>query len=339
MSTFSWLNNIYKKFKSNNYIDINSNGVRSMSIYNTEQNFIVLIEYNPLVFYDVIEFLNYASNSRLKILISHSNREVLEQEESRMDIKPRKNYKFVENRYYLIISGEPGDYANALEYIPLSNIIMENIMQEVYQNISSTEFNDYIKDNVISLDSFKYKKVRPNYDELKSINNDLLENHIMYYDDIETIKSRLPSCVSTLDLASIIHLYFNKDFSNRIDYLYINATDLINKYHTLSLLESNKNTNMTSQLATTIMHIKLLKPLWEIILPYYDENNLDLLTILSSPIYLKSELDEDDLSYADLPISKLDQIFQETYDKFNNPSIDSAIYKNIDEVLTNNTKE
>ena len=61
---------------------------------------------------------------------------------------------------------------------------------------------------------------------------------------------------------------------------------------------------------------------------------IENLSAVTKPIYLRSDEDEEDELTADLPIEALDEIFQQEYDRFVNPTADAGVeYEDIDERL------
>lgn len=329
-----WLKNLFGYV-----VRITTSAIRCTTIYNTEKNFIVLIQYGSQHFYDVMEFINCANRAGLKIILAHnadiSNQSDMLPVESGLETKVPA--KIINHRYYMLVSGEPTNYANIAHYLSLSNPVYDAILTEAYQHITSTAFSKLIEDHVLNEDSFKYIRVRPPYDELQMVVNPINDTGVTYHDDVNLILSKLPNCFDAIDIARIIHIYTNSHWSNGLSE-YVCADKLIDKLFTYKNGETN-----TDEYANLSIHISLLRPLYARLVPEFSAvtSSTDCLAILSYPIYLREgsnsagdDADGIDASSGALDARQVDELFTQQYDRFTLPTADNMTnYKSLDEVL------
>lgn len=308
--------------------------LRALTIYNTELNSIILVQFGIDEFYDAISFVSIATKAGIKVIVSQYVEVVIP--ENPKTVSPNIPLKHINHKYYILISGTPNQYCETMKYISLENKIITTIFQEIYKNMSSTSFQSLIDDYMISEDSFTYKRVTPKYDKLATINTPTTKRGIIQYDDISYIKTKLPNVFNMLDVASMIHIYLGEIWG---DESYITATDAVK-----NLFEYRNAETDIDKYNSTVANIKLLSPLYREIIPEFGRSdNIDDLAILIYPVYKReiddTESDDDNEPYIDtgsIPMSELDVIFQQEYDRFTMPTAEySDIYKPIDEVMRN----
>ena len=312
--------NILKIFKKKDNID--NEKIYTRVLYNSRYNFIELISYSSKQFYDAIELLSAINKiskkyTGMNIIISHSakERELTEEEQQDFDIK---KVDIIDNRYYLLISGSPEEYANIFYHIDLSNEIFKAIIEDIYQYCSSPYFKEYIDYGIIDFNKFKYKNIAPKYDkyiELKHAN--LPSNKTFWADDINKIIDALPECFYRIDLANIIKIYTSEDGGKHVG----NFTNMQQIVEYAELDDPRYSIFKTLASATS-------KPLFSKII---NEPCRETLNILTSPLFMREDLE--DLYSGNMPTEELDIIFQQEYDRFTQVTADFTQYEDIDEQL------
>ena len=283
--------------------------LNALVVYNTDSNFIVLIQYGQDHFYDAIEFVNCANNASLKIIASQSAQEEPQLlEDHSISIRPMRIYN---RRSYLLVSGTTHNWCGLYDYIDRTNPMMEKVTDLIYQNCTSTDFDILIKYGVLDEDKFRFRRIKSQaYDTLESVFNPVRKASIRF-DNISKIMSKLPDCFSSRDLLSIIHIY--KEDSDQ----YSTAYDLL-------LDVARKDSE------SVVLYKILSDPLYG---HFMKNHNLQALTTLLYPIYLREDLTDDDFIIGDVSFEDLDELFKRQYDKYSMPTIDNTEYydKDVDE--------
>jgi len=283
--------------------------LNALVVYNTDSNFIVLIQYGQDHFYDAIEFVNCANNASLKIIASQSAQEEPQLlEDHSISIRPMRIYN---RRSYLLVSGTTHNWCGLYDYIDRTNPMMEKVTDLIYQNCTSTDFDILIKYGVLDEDKFRFRRIKSQaYDTLESVFNPVRKASIRF-DNVSKIMSKLPDCFSSRDLLSIIHIY--KEDSDQ----YSTAYDLL-------LDVARKDSE------SVILYKILSDPLYGHFMKNHD---LQALTTLLYPIYLREDLTDDDFIIGDVSFEDLDELFKRQYDKYSMPTIDNTEYydKDVDE--------
>jgi hypothetical protein len=76
----------------------------------------------------------------------------------------------------------------------------------------------------------------------------------------------------------------------------------------------------------------MMGALLKYVYPYFMVNpTVDSLTILNAPLFMKEDMT--DLMEGNVPIEELDELFQQDYDRFVQPTADAIEYENIDEQI------
>lgn len=302
---------MFEKFKrliSKKIIDDKAE-LNALVVYNTDSNFIVLIQYGQDHFYDAIEFVNCANNANLKIIISQSAQEEPQLlEDHSISIRPMRIYN---RRSYLLVSGTTHNWCGLYDYIDRTNPMMEKVNELIYQNCTSTDFDILIKYGVLDEDRFRFRRIKSQaYDTLESVFNPVRKASIRF-DNVSKIMSKLPDCFSSRDLLSIIHIY--KEDSDQ----YSTAYDLL-----LDVARKDSESVVLYKLLSDPLYGHLVK-----------NHDLQALTTLLYPIYLREDLTDDDFIIGDVSFEDLDELFKRQYDKYSMPTIDNTEYydKDVDE--------
>ena len=307
--------------------------VQSKVIYNTKFNVIILIQYYDANLYSAMQFLNNANKVGLTTLISHYaevNKEDEEVNNSEGKIKINIPIEYINQKYYMLISGTPEQYAELYKYLDLSNTLLDSITLEIYNNISSTPFDEIITTGVLIEDEFKFSKRAAEYDKLVHAPNKLKDFDI-HYDDFNLIMSRIPNTFEAISVVGLIHIYETEP--DLINGTYENPIEIVKKMFEATNHYDNHEGQETYFLNREL--ILALSQLYDAIAPeLIDTNNIDTLYTLIAPIYMIEEFEDDVLSTGEVSPEKLDDIFQQEYDRFTNPLADSDIlYVNVDEKI------
>ena len=320
----SLLHKIFKKYKN-----VNSAKLQSKVIYNSVNNFIILISYGDADFYSVIEFTSALTelNDSINIVTSHTatKEESIENE----DNFSKKAITIINNRYYLLIGGSSEQYAKLFDVVPQSNAVLKCITKDIYHNRDSSSFKSLIELGVLDLSRFKYQNVIPNiYDNNKKYYyNDLFHG---WYDDFKGIMSLLPVSFSAVDVSRLIYIYAD---INKADLLAMRLPEFIDDV----LGEKNGSVRMHYNVGIRdffyrtyeILHASYL---FDNIIPNSD---LDILSVIIAPIYMREELNEEDRINGDISLDKMDDLFKQDYDRFTQPTAEYIEgYEDIDEVLS-----
>lgn len=312
------------KLKKKNTVDNYDDKLRSLVVYNTRYNLILLLSYGPDHFYDVLDFIGTINNMneapvyKLTVLLSNTAVETpIEENEESFD---KKTVKLINNKYYALISGTPEAYAKLYDYIDLSNEVLSEITKDIYNNCDSSKFKYLIDANVLTFGNFRYKNVMPKYDRRAHYNNTLNLN-TNEYDDVAYILSKIPNTYSRLDLCKIIMVDYAQDPKNNYP---MSAATVVYK----ALLYKDGDNGFFK-----VLFDLLCDNLFQNIV---DNPSLDTLAVMHTPIYLREDETEEALT-ADLPVDKLDEMFQQEYERFNDPTYGSGVeYEEIDERIEDN---
>jgi len=309
---YEFFNHIFNKE------NIDDGKLRSKVIYNTRHNLIILISYASKNFYSAIEFIAAIKNTKLKLIISNSSKErqLTEEELEEFD---KKTVSLIDNRYYILLSGTPEEYANMVNYMDLNNEIFELLVDDFYHHCSSTIFNEYINYGIFDRSKFIYKDVVPsNYNKLVNFSsNELPKGRTYFRDDLKYILDRLPDSFLTIDIAQCINYYQSFDLGKHYEYLF-NVNELV------KTVIDNKSPNV--DFCNDI--VKASNIVFKLIVP---DPCVETLEILNAPIFLRENLE--DVYSAAVPIEELDEIFQQDYDRFTQITAGESEYEDIDEQI------
>lgn len=323
----SFFNRLFKKTE-----EISTDKLQSRIIYNSQANFIILISYGAKDFYSVIEFTSALSelHDSVNVITSHTatEEEAIENENS----FSKKAIKIINNRYYLLIGGSSEQYAKLFDTVPQSNTVLKCIIQDIYHNRDSAPFSSLIELGILDLNRFKYQNIVPNiYDRLKEY-SDYADNVFHgWYDDFREIMSKLPSSFSAIDVARLIYIY--AALPNTADLLTMRLPEFISD----TLGEKNGSVDMHYNVAIRDFFFNTYSILFHLcffdsIIPYAD---LDILSVITVPVYMREELNEEDRINGDIPLDKMDELFQQDYDRFTQPTAEYTDgYEDIDEIAT-----
>lgn len=326
----SFLNKLFRKTEV-----ISSDKLQSRVIYNSQFNFIILISYGAKDFYSVIEFTSalteiYQGNGGISIVISHA---AIEEE----PVEDENNFSkrpvtIINNRYYMLIGGAPFFYNKLFDVVPPSNAILRCIIQDIYHHRSSSDFKELINLGVLNSNNFKYQNVVPdNYDKLKKYTGDDSKVIAGGFDDFDKIMSRIPSSFSAIDVARLIYInaftpHIPAPFFMRLPEF---ISDTLGEKNG-SVSRCYSGITLRDFFARTYQAIE--QPLLSHIIPNPD---LTMLSILTVPLYMREELNEEDRINGDIPLDKMDEIFQQDYDRFNQPTAEYIEgYEDIDEIVS-----
>ena len=321
----SFFNRLFKKTE-----EISTDKLRI--IYNSQANFIILISYGAKDFYSVVEFtsaLSGLSNS-INVVTSHTATEEAPIENE--DNFSKKAITIINNRYYLLIGGSSAQYAMLFDVIPQSNAILRCITQEIYHNRDSSPFSSLIELGILDLGRFKYQNIVPNiYDKPKEYSDHIDKLFYGRYDDFKKIMSKLPSSFSAIDVARLIYIY--AALPNTSELLTMRIPEFISD--TLGekngSIDMHYNVSIRDFFSNTYALLSQLC-LFDSIIPNAD---LDILSIITVPIYMREELNDEDRINGDIAIDKMDELFQQDYDRFTQPTAEYTDgYEDIDEIAT-----
>lgn len=319
------LKTVFKKLK-----EVHNDKIQSRVIYNTKQNFIILISFGNTYFYSVLEFISGVNSMHekngMEVILSHTATEVEQTEDE--DNYSKKPIEMINDRYYLLISGTTKQYQRLFDIVPQSNDVLKVITNDIYHCCCSTDFDYLIELGVLNLNRFKYQNIVPDtYDEYKSYYSCLTVNG--EYDDFDKIMLRLPALFSAIDVAKIINVYPKINGESVIT----NIPQLIDWLNGKQEKKSCVNFTALSSEDGLKTYECLKEPLLSHIIPNPD---LDILSVISAPVFMREDLTEEDRINGDIPVEKMDELFQQDYDRFTQPTADytEGGYELIDEQLS-----
>ena len=289
---------------------INKNAdLNALVVYNTDSNFIILIQYGQENYYDAIEFVNGANAAGLRVLISQTAQEepgIVE--DNSISIRPMRIF---DQRSYLLVSGTTNNWCGLYDYVNMASPIMEKITQLIYQSCTSTDFDRLIKYGVMDEDRFTFRRIKSQvYDALETAFNPVKHSTIRF-DNVSKILSKLPKCFSTRDLLSIIHIYQSDEET------YVTAYDLL-----LDVARGDTTSDAVYKILSTPLYGQIM-------------DHPDTATLMTSlyPIYLREDLTDDDFMIGTASFEDIDELFRRQYDKYSMPTIDNTEYydKDVDE--------
>lgn len=274
-------------------------GLRTLPIYKNKYSIFFLVQYDLDYIDDVTDFIIGCSHKPIEIINVHKLEEVNNKKDEFAQSLP---YQYNE-RYYMVISALNTDLHYMYENVNISNSILQSITNDIYNNCSSSLFSDDLfNHNILDMNKFKYKNIEPPFDDLCECDSIKSYNHICY-DNIELILNKLPSGFASTDLFNMIHVYNYDSGSWRTSSLRLILYYYENKYENNILTSLIKNSNL---------------------LKYFsDSNDIESLKYLISPIYLRTDapIGENKLN-GDKSIEEMDEIFQQEYDRFTQPTAD-----------------
>ena len=295
-----------KKYSKDEYI-------RSELIYSAFDNFIILISFSDNYYQDVANFI---INSKLKMKLTQSSYEV-DTGKADVDNEP---ITVIKNDNYLLIAGTPLDYRYMFDSIDLSNVILDCITKEIYENMSIEDFTILVHDNILNERSFKIQK-RKDINDMKSTYHDNSLQVDILYDNIEYILSKLPSEFTNYDVFDIISFRYDNDITGIFKGRSVINDLLGNEFS--DIIRDNIVVNLFSGLTSNLSI----------------ENIRKMINYNKLPIYKKVLLDSDEVLHGKINPSNLDQIFQQQYDRFNAIVTDNTHYVDIDEILASDDPE
>ena len=304
--------------------NVDDGKIMSRVIYNSRHNLITLISYSSPYFYTIIEFIKAVHDAGgIKIHLAHIAKE-RELSEEELEEYSKKKIDIIDNRYYILLSGKPENYAELYNVCDLENEVLKLLTKDFYNNCSSTYFEDAIRYGILSLGNFKFKGVVPtNYNKYQKIkfNLDGRECHF-FTDDYDYITKNIPEAFIMMDLVDIINTY-TVDAKNpeKIDKVSSNLKYLAGDY-----------TDIESDSIQYKIKVSMMGALLKYVYPYFMVNpTVDSLTILNAPLFMKEDMT--DIMEGNVPIEELDELFQQDYDRFVQPTADAIEYENIDEQI------
>ena len=304
---------IFKKKKNNNTTTYE---IKSKVLYNTSANFIILINYGSGWNNEVIDFINGIHNIHngfsIKCVLS-DNAELINNDTEKF---MKETIKFTNRTYYMILSGSTKSYAKIYDYVDMSNRILEEITKDIYNYCDYIPFSKLIDLGILSQDKFRYRikhgEYHPQYDKFT-----IYKDYI--FDDVSYILKWIPKSYNMIDLCKIFNIYIKN--------VAYSADTIISKAQ-----EDLKN-GIYNSTYTTILDDNCLPGGF---FTYLMNNpSIETLSLLVTPIYLRPDDDEENIFTGDLPIEQLDELFQQSYERFTNPIDQSIYYQDIDEVLDN----
>ena len=305
------------KFKKQEKKPVEQTAVQSLPIYNVADNFMILVRFNSDIWYEALEFIEACSRTvktlgtkfasmkyNLQTIISHTAEEVAQESK---DFQANKPIQFINQRYYILISGNDYAYARLFDILSLSNPILSTIRKDIEANRSSTVYNQLFEYNILSLDDFKHQNIAPKYDGL-------VFTEKCNHDDVELIMSKLPSCFSAMDIARVINIYWRGN--------QISAAGII------KFLTDMENATESEILWKVVQ--SAIPSLYKKILRNPTRENIKK---LAQPIYFwDDETVDPEIEFEpDKSIEEMDEVFQTQYERFN--PIDESQFRPIDEKL------
>ena len=302
-------------FKPKDIYRVSRMKLRTSVLYNTADNLIILINYGYNDAYSMIEFIaglnSMPNNYKIHCIISDLS---IEQQINNDKESFSKKPTVFDKKYYALLAGDPKHYAKIFDYIDSSNTILEEITKDIYNYCASIDFKDLIDIGILSFKHFKYGYNIPKYDQL--VDN----GEYKKYDDIKLVSKSLPECFSLYDLCKLFNIYTNEAHFSAYRILKASYNSADNPFFYKIFKADCKPDGFFSNIIPNPC--------------------LENLSIIINPIYLKPDMDEDNLFAGEVSKDELDEIFQKEYDRFVNPTAEySDFYKDIDEVLPENYEE
>ena len=312
------LDSVFSKRKD---AELDPDILRSRVIYNTEENFIVLLQFGSNHFFSMVEFVSQMPKELSpKVIVANSSteKELTKEEQEDFD---KKLVKLVDHRYYALVIGPTATYANIFNYVDLSNPFMEEITKDIYQYCDSSIFNDLINYGVLTLDKFRYQYIKPKYDARNMIppfkfikySSHETGNAGGYFDDYIRIISEIPKCFSAIDVVK--HIWISPDCLDT------------------SILYEDLIKNALDGSHPEVEIVEALKyRLNNFIIP---NATLEQLSILTVPIFMREDIPDEDEITGSLSNDEIDDIFKQDYTRFNRPTAEYLKeYTDIDEQLS-----
>lgn len=299
-ATLNKLRKRFSKIKSSMFKTYSDDSyVNTEVVYNVKENLIILISFSCDYFEDVVEFLVSCVYSNIAVKYSNSS-----YEESLND------NTIIHNKYYILIGGNTDKYCKLFKNINnLNNSILEAISTDIVNCRSSSDFKEI--SDILSASSFKYNAVKPKYDEVVNIS----DKNNYSYDDVKHIMSKLPESFTGQDILKFINCYINIHSNNIISH--ITAYEMLNMAY-------NENDHAYKDM------VKIFKNLFKEITNNPTEN---ILKNFVGPQYLVCN---DDTLPGDISDESLDEIFRQSYYRFNAISSNNVNYEDIDEIIDPN---
>ena len=311
-----------KLFKRNKNA-FSTDSLRTKVVYNTRTNFMVLVSYGSDHFQSIIEFINglndLPGNHKIKCVMENTAilEEPTKEESSSIKIRPLIT---AHSYYFLLLSGKPEAYAELFDDLDISNRVLEEIQKDIYNYCDSAKFQKLIDMDVLELSKFRYKNIVPMYD-------DYIVFDRYKYDDVEKICIDLPECFNRISLLKLLNIYYT-DGS-----VIFNSLRVIKA--TLDDLKENTNEHLHIMFDDNCKKGGFYTHIM-------DNPTIEVLSIAAEPIYLKPDFYDD---YGEIfnntgtvPVEELDEIFQQDYDRFVNPTANAVEYESIDETIPNDAE-
>ena len=259
--------------------------LRTTVIYKTRRSMYLLIQYNESDFDDVLEFITSCGKSGILVVNQHVYEDI--EDDDRATLKANTPLRRINERYYTLINGTYNAYAKLYENINVANSILQSVTKDICNSCCSTYFNKLIEDGILK--DFKHNGILPKYDDSVICK---MDNMTVTYDDIDKILNRLSSSYNALDIYDMITI----------------EHDTILK---LSHIISEYVTNNNYQVLMTILRQNTN------LLSYYSEDiSKDGLKYLTYPMYNRDV----NTVNGDKSIAEMDEIFQQDYDRFIQPT-------------------
>jgi len=296
------LNKLIKKFSLKRAkIESKDSYCYCNTIWNTEDNLVMLISYTPDYFEDVIELqeaimgVHWCRNMRCKSLFSSYD------EETDMKDDNGKPIWIIHKKYYLLIGGDLAGWKNMYNNIRnISNSILEKISLEIAEHCSNKQFESLIDDHIIRR-RFKYNNIKPKFD--------VQVTRLDYaYTDPLVLMENLPKGFSIIDISNFIIVENKNDVTSKPLY------DLLKDCAESGYMPDKYDIE------------------YHIIEKMTDEPIDRIIDIILEPLYRQPSVDDDDFNVGKMPDDKLDDIFKQQYERFSIAD-DDVIYEDIDERL------
>ena len=259
--------------------------LRTTVIYKTRRSMYLLIQYNESDFDDVLEFITSCGKSGILVVNQHVYEDI--EDDDRATLKANTPLRRINERYYTLINGTYNAYAKLYENINVANSILQSVTKDICNSCCSTYFNKLIEDGILK--DFKHNGILPKYDDSVICK---MDNMTVTYDDVDKILNRLSSSYNALDIYDMITI----------------EHDTILK---LSHIISEYVTNNNYQVLMTILRQNTN------LLSYYSEDiSKDGLKYLTYPMYNRDV----NTVNGDKSIAEMDEIFQQDYDRFIQPT-------------------
>lgn len=303
---------IFRKNKPGVIVDDPHQYIKSMVLYNTKNNFVILIEFYYDLLPDAIELINanaYVKLHQLRVMYS-----CLETEKVQEDLETKITAIIVQKRYYLLVSGNDTSYNNLFETIPMSNTFAAQIANELYQFRSSSYYPELIENKVLDKQKFKHQGIAPEYDERVEIDS---YNQI---DDIDKIMAKIPSSFSLYDVLKVITLTLYED----VNWVLFEFIDFYKSPSAKLVRDKEHREKMFTPFISSIAKV------------FGDKVSLEeIVHNVTQPIYLRHETDVEFDYGPDKSIDEMDKLFAQEYDRYNPFEQDqNVIYKDIDEQVS-----